>query len=145
VAAVGAVAFARRGGLRDFTVAGVVHGTPTPTAQQPATAGSAPPRTAFIATGSWAMSALPGCFVETERVRGGIAELHGKFPPAATRVSPGSVVRFADCTIAVRADDLVIERGADRLRVPPQARLYRSAGRLTLVVIDGTHAEIRRY
>jgi hypothetical protein len=31
------------------------------------------------------------------------------------------------------------------LRVPPEARLYREAGRLTLVYVHGAHAEIRRY
>jgi hypothetical protein len=45
----------------------------------------------------------------------------------------------------VRDRELWIARGADRLRVPPDAYLYRDAGGLTLVFIHGAQAEIRKY
>ncbi len=91
------------------------------------------------------MSSLPGCFRERERIRGSLAQLRPQFPPTSERVRPPSVVLAGECTITVAGHELLIARGADRLLVPPEARLYREAGRLTLVYIDGTRAEIRRY
>jgi len=45
----------------------------------------------------------------------------------------------------VRPHDLIVRRGDDRLRVPPEAALYRVDGRLTLVARSGATVEIRRY
>jgi hypothetical protein len=145
VAIFGALAFAHRAGPPDLRITGKVSGTPTPTVERPDASGAPRAAGAFAASGSWTMSSLPDCFFEQERVRGGVAQLRGKFPPAAQRLAPGTVVRAGDCAIEVRDRELWISRGPDRLRVPPDARLYRHAGGLTLVVVDGGHAEIRRY
>ncbi len=91
------------------------------------------------------MSSLPGCFVERERLRGSLALLRAKFPPPQQRLRPGSSVRAGDCTLSVGAHDLWIARGNDRLRVPPEARLFREHTSLTLVFVSGERAEIRRY
>ncbi len=91
------------------------------------------------------MSSLPACFHERELVRGSVAELRSRFPPAPDRVRPPSVISSGECTIIVRRSELLITRGSDRLRVPPVANLYRNGSGLTLVYIHGTRAEIRRY
>ena len=49
------------------------------------------------------------------------------------------------CRVEVRARDIWVDRGSDRLRVPPDATLYRVEGRLTLAVRTGKDLEIRRY
>ncbi len=45
----------------------------------------------------------------------------------------------------VHARDIWVERGSDRLRVPPEAALYRIDGHLVLAVKSGDQLEIRRY
>jgi hypothetical protein len=145
VGAIGSIVFARRGGPPDLRISGSASGTPTPTAQRPDDAGAAPAQAAFLGSGSWVMSSLPGCFRERERIRGSVAALRPKFPPASERIRPSSVVRSGDCTIAVGDRELWISRGADRLRVPADAFLYRNEHGLTLVYIHGERAEIRRY
>ncbi len=145
VAVLGSIAFSRRGQAPDLKISGRVTGTPTPTAQRPDAPESGAPQMNFLGAGSWTMSALPSCFRERERMRGPLAQLRAKFPPAAERVPPASIVRSGDCTVFVGRDDLRISRGRDRLRVPPDAALYRDARGLTLVYIDGSRAEIRRY
>jgi hypothetical protein len=147
VAAVGSFAFARRAGVSSFNVTGKVVGTPTPTPTVERSDGAVHPpvRSAFLGSGSWVMSSLPDCFRERELIRGPVAELRAKFPPTTERVRPPGVVLSGECTVYVRSNELLIVRGADRLRVPPQAMLYRNAAGLTLVYIHGGHAEIRRY
>jgi hypothetical protein len=144
VVAAGSVLFARRAGPPDLKIAGRVSGTPTPTAQRP-DAESTPASAAFLGSGSWAMSSLPSCFRERERISGTVAQLRSQFPPASERVRPPGVVSAGDCIVVVGEHDLMITRGADRLRVPPQADLYRNRAGLTLVYVQGKHAEIRRY
>jgi hypothetical protein len=145
VVVIGSIAFARRGGPPDLKITGAVSGTPTPTAQRPDVAATGPVPTAFSGSGSWTMSSLPSCFHERERIRGPVAQLRPQFPPSSERVRPPSVVFSGNCTIQVRDHELWITRGADRLRVPPQADLYRTGAGLTLTYVHGTRAEIRRY
>jgi hypothetical protein len=100
---------------------------------------------AFAASGSWTLSSLPACFFERDHRSGPVAQLRRSFPPAAERIAAGAIVRSGDCAVVVRARELWITRGADRLRVPPDARLYRQGAGFTLVWIDGERAEIRHY
>jgi hypothetical protein len=145
VAVIGAVAFARRGGPPDLRITGKVVGTPTPTAQQPDAESTVAPHGAFLASGSWTMSSLPSCFFEQDHILGPVAKLRSMFPPSGERVAPGTLVHSGNCTIEVRPRELWISRGPDRLRVPPEARLYRRGNRLTLVWTSGDRAEIRDY
>jgi hypothetical protein len=145
VAGLGSLVFAHRGGPPNLQISAKVSGTPTPTAEGPDAAGKPAAQAPFRGSGAWVMSSLPGCFRERERMRGSVAELRSKFPPTSERVGPPAVVLSGDCTLTVRDRDLLISRGADRLRVPPDAFLYREAGGFTLVFIHGTRAEIRRY
>jgi len=142
VIAIGSLVYARRVTAPDLQISAQPTGTPTVgtrTSAAPAT-----PRP-FTGQGPWVLSALPGCFDEQSRVRGPLRDLRAKLPPAADRITPGTVLHAGDCTVIVRARDLWVDRGADRLRVPPDAALYRVAGRLTLTVRTGRTVEIRRY
>ncbi len=143
VAAAGSLLFAHRGGPPDLRISGPASGTPT--AERPPAAATPLSRAAFAGSGPWVMSSLPACFAERERIRGRLDALRAKFPPTSERVRPPSVVLSGECTIFVRGDELWITRGADRLRVPPQAFLYRNARGLTLVYVHAGEAEIRRY
>lgn len=143
VVLVGSIIVAHRRPAPDLRIVSEPTGTPS--------AGSAtasePPRSPppFAGEGTWVLSALPGCFDERSRVRGPAAALAAKLPPEAARVRPPAVLRVGPCTLIVRDHDLWVDRGPDRLRVPPEAALYREAGRLTLVVRSGGVVEIRRY
>jgi hypothetical protein len=147
VGVIGSIAFARRAAPPNVQISARVSGTPTPTAERPDAPAEATSslRAPFVGSGSWTMSSLPDCFRERERIRGTVAELRADFPPTSQRVRPPAVVIAGDCTVAVHSHELIIARGADRLRVPPDAYLYRDGPHLTLVSIHGSRAEIRRY
>lgn len=138
----GSIVFAHRLAPPDLRISARPAGTPTVetrVAESPATARP------FTGQGPWVLSALPGCFDEQSRVRGPLAQVELKLPPLADRVAPGTTLQVGDCTLVVRARDIWVDRGADRLRVPPDAALYRVDGRLTLAVRSGGELEIRRY
>jgi hypothetical protein len=99
----------------------------------------------FTGQGDWVMSALPECFVQQSSIEGPSQALVFHVPGAALRVAPGTTLRAGDCTVMVRPDDVWIARGADRVRVPPVARLYRTRGTLTLVVARGGRTTVRVY
>jgi len=100
----------------------------------------------FTGQGDWVMSALPGCFIQESSLSGPSAAVAADVPRAALRIPPGTTLRFGDCRLLVRADDVWIWRGADRVRVPPRAALYRApAGELTLVDRRGGTTTIRVY
>jgi hypothetical protein len=143
VVLVGALLAAHRLGPPDLRIAGRGGGTPTVERPgSPAPARTPPP---FRGTGTWVLSALPDCFDERARLRGTAAELAAKVPPAAERIAAPATVTAGPCTLHVEPHELWVERGVDRLRVPPDAALYRVDGRLTLVVRSGATLEIRRY
>lgn len=94
----------------------------------------------------WALSALPECFRQLSSASGAPAFVRGKMPPGARLVPNGTTIVSADCTLAVRGDEVRVARGADRLRVPPVARLYEaSGGRLVLDRRSGGREEVRVY
>jgi hypothetical protein len=145
VAIVGTIVFAHRSAPPDLRISDKVAGTPTPTVERPDADASARAKTAFVGQGSWVMSSLPACFDEQRLVRGSLADVRAELPPAADRLPPATVIRRGACTLVVGAHDLVIARGPDRLRVPPEAALYRRGERLTLVARTGNRVEIRVY
>jgi hypothetical protein len=139
----GSIVFARRLPPPDLRIS--AHATGTPTVESPSRPEPASTPAAFSAEGPWVLSALPGCFDEQSRVSGPAALLREKLPPASERVAAGTTLHVAECTLIVRAHDIWVERGADRLRVPPEAALYRVDAHLTLVARSGGTLEIRRY
>ncbi|GAC1405122.1 MAG: hypothetical protein NVSMB64_09430 [Candidatus Velthaea sp.] len=143
---IGSIVFARRMTAPDLHIEATPSGAATPTVERAAGETVSPAREQpFAGQGTWTMSSLPDCFREVERSRGPVAMMRPRFPSESTRVKPAGVVRRGNCTIVVGEHDLWIARGADRLRVPPEARLYQDQGRLTLVVIGPKQAEIRVY
>ncbi len=143
VVVLGSIVFAHRFAPPDLRVS--AHATGTPTVESPSRPEAAATRPGFTAEGPWVLSALPACFDEQSRIRGPLAALRAKLPSAAQRIAPGTTLTSGDCTVEVRAHDLVVHRGDDRLRVPPDSALYRVDGHLTLVARSGGTVEIRRY
>ncbi len=139
----GSIVFARRLAPPDLRISAEPTGTPT--VESPTGPGRAATPAAFSAEGPWVLSALPGCFDEQSRISGPAADLAAKLPPASDRIAAGTTLRAGECTVLVRTHDLVVGRGSDRLRVPPEAALYRVDGRLTLVARSSGTVEIRRY
>jgi hypothetical protein len=142
VVLVGSIVAAHRFAAPDLRIHAESTGTPTVESRLPEPTSSPPP---FAAQGSWVLSALPACFDERSRVRGPAAALAEKVPPPAARIDPPATLQAGDCTLIVRPHDLWVVRGDDRMRVPPEAALYRVDGRLILVVQSGSQLEIRRY
>ena len=138
----GGIVFAHRLTPPNLRISAQPSGTPTVETRSPRTAATNAP---FSGQGPWVLSALPGCFDEQSRVSGPFAALREKLPPAAARIAPGTTLRIGDCTLTVRARDIWVDRGPDRLRVPPEAALYRVDGGLTLTVHTGVQLEIRHY
>ena len=142
VVAIGSIIFAHRLAAPDLKISAQPSGTPT-VERHVAEAVTTPPP--FTGQGPWVLSALPECFDEQSRLRGPFAEVASKLPPAADRIAAGTTLRVGACRVEVRARDIWVDRGSDRLRVPPDATLYRVEGRLTLAVRTGKDLEIRRY
>jgi hypothetical protein len=143
VLAFGTIVFANRlRALRDFDVRGKVVGTPTPVTDRDA---SPVPSGTFTGQGAWVLSALPECFAQQSSLVGTTRALTFDVPPARERIAPGTTFRQANCVVTVREHDVVIVRGGDRLRVPPEARLYRTPKGLALVYEHGGRAQLRIY
>ena len=142
VIAIGGIVFAHRLAAPDLKISAQPSGTPTVERHVAEAPSTAPP---FTGQGPWVLSALPGCFDEQSRLTGPYAELAAKLPAAADRIAPGTTLKVGECTLEVRRRDIWVERAGDRLRVPPEAMLYRVDGRLTLAVHNGRQLEIRRY
>ncbi len=138
----GSIVFAHRLAPPNLRISAQPTGTPTVETRVAEAAATARP---FTGQGPWVLSALPGCFDEQSRVSGPFAVLRAKLPPQAERIASGTTLRVRDCTLTVRARDIWVDRGPDRLRVPPEAALYRVDGGLTLAVHTGTQLEIRHY
>jgi hypothetical protein len=93
----------------------------------------------------WALSALPGCFKQRSETTGKRAYVQAAMPPGMARVAPGTHLAFGDCTISVTDREVLVDRGSDHLRVPPDARLYRAGTTLVLLRMHGTTNELRIY
>ncbi len=143
VALLGSIFIARERHRAELRVASVqVTVPPKVTDQARDGAGHGPSR--FTATGDWIMSALPSCFVQRERRSGPLPFVRAAVPSGALRIAAGTRFVRGACRVLVRADDVIVERGADRMRVSPPAELYRSGAALILVrpAIRGAGARI---
>jgi hypothetical protein len=138
----GSVVFAHRLAPPDLRISARPTGTPTVETHVAEASATARP---FTGQGPWVLSALPGCFDEQSRVIGPAVAIAPRLPAPADRISPGTTFDVGDCTVLVRAQDIWVDRGPDRLRVPPAAALYRVDGRLVLSVRSGGQLEIRHY
>jgi hypothetical protein len=119
---------------------------PPPAVSSNANAGFvATPEPYFVGQGGWVLSALPSCFTQRSSTEGPSALLVREIPQDALRVAPGTTLRSGSCTVLVRPHDIWVYRGGDRLRVPPEARLYHGPQGLTLVYQHGGRTEVRVY
>ncbi|MDQ6925518.1 MAG: hypothetical protein M3154_04695 [Candidatus Eremiobacteraeota bacterium] len=105
----------------------------------------ATPAPFFVGQGPWVLSALPACFAQQSSKQGPSRLMHDDVPQAALRIVPGTKLQRANCTVLVRAHDVWVYRGRDRLRVPPEARLYDGPQGLTLVYEHAGRTEVRVY
>ncbi len=105
----------------------------------------AAPEPHFVGQGGWVLSALPACFTQQSSTQGPSALLAPDVPQDALRIAPGTTLRRGSCTVLVRPHDIWVYRGADRLRVPPEARLYHGPQGLTLVYEHAGRTEVRVY
>lgn len=100
---------------------------------------------AFDANAGWALSALPECFTQIEKVTGPPKYVLARLPAGASMLYPGTALSVADCRVTVTKNTVVVRRGEDRLQVPPIARLYRAPGTLSLLRSSGGGYELRIY
>lgn len=106
----------------------------TPFSERPIESG------AFTGSGSWALSALPECFVQRSRITGPRQYVFAHLPRGAVRVPEGVTVTAGDCRVFVRGGDVWAWRGKDRLRVPAPAALFRQRQPqgLTIALLQGS-------
>ncbi|MHB8461450.1 MAG: hypothetical protein ACYDA1_02275 [Vulcanimicrobiaceae bacterium] len=87
----------------------------------------------FIATASWALSAVPECLLQHSEVRGDVTYVRAHLPAVAP-LPVGRTIRIADCVISVENDGIDLARGPDRMHISAPASLYRQGQRLWLYV-----------
>ncbi len=100
---------------------------------------------AFVAEAGWALSVLPECFRQTSKSTGPLQFVLANLPRGSAMLRPGATLDFADCRVHVDSDTVLVARGADRLRVPPIARLYEAPGSISLLRGAGNGFELRVY
>ncbi len=99
----------------------------------------------FIGDAPWALSALPECLVQQTVWAGqGEGALRTHLPREAQAVSIGTVLRYNDCSITVRARDAFVVRGRDYLHIPPRTQFFVVGHRLFMMRV-GRRAELRAY
>jgi len=103
------------------------------------------PEPAFVGQGPWVLSALPACFIQQSSKEGPAELMTADVPQDALRIAPGTTLHRGNCTVMVRKDDIWVFRGLDRLRVPPDARLYNGPEGLTLVYRHNGRTQVRVY
>ena len=106
---------------------------------------SPPPAQSVTGNAPWALSALPDCFTQTSETTGSVSYVAGRLPAGAQLVPAGTHLTYGSCTILVRNDELLVERGSDRLRVPPRVRLYTTGKTLALLRTSAASTDLRIY
>lgn len=135
--------YANRDRLR-LKIASVTPSVPPKAAQTPQS--SKRPSTAFRGDAPWALSALPECFEPESKTTGPLAYVLAHLGSNAQPVRSMETLHAADCTVRVRGEEIDVDRGADRLRIPPPARLYRLPGFGVALLRGAGHGfELRTY
>lgn len=98
----------------------------------------------FIATATWALSAVPECLLQHSEVRGDASYVKAHLPAVAP-LPVGQVLHIADCVISVENDGIHLARGPDRMRIRGPVSLYRQGQRLWLYVPTQGVAPLRSY
>jgi len=116
--------------------------SPKPVQPNPTARGSPVP---LRGDAPWALSALPECLVQTSESTGPPGYTLAHLPPGSERLEPPATLRYGDCTISVAGDEAFVSRGADRFRIPPKIRFYRTSATLSLLRVEGRGTELRVY
>lgn len=135
--------YANRERLR-LKVASVYASVPPKAAQTP------PPSkrraVAFTGDAPWALSALPECFVQQSKSTSRTLDyVLAHLPKDVRMVRPPQTLQYADCTLRVVGETIYVDRGSDRLRIPPPARLYVGGRHLALLRGSEGGYELRVY
>ena len=120
-------------------------GVPAPPKAQDETSGGGRPDVPLAGDAPWALSALPDCATQGLSARGPFAYVRAKLPRDAVAIAPGTTFAFGACTILVGNGEVRVQRGFDRLRIPPLATLYRTGDGLALLRRTGKSGELRVY
>jgi hypothetical protein len=124
----------------DIRVSARASGTPSPARSQ--LAGGATPGPLY-GEAPWALSALPDCARQHDEYRGNAEHVRAKIPAGAIEVT-GHIIA-GPCTIDVTSNGILVQRGSDRLRIPPPARLLYSGDRYYLYNTERKAAVLRVY
>lgn len=94
----------------------------------------------------WALSALPECFKQLRAAHGSEAYVRGFVPANAREVVEDVDVAVADCRLSIYAGAAEVERGDERLFVPPEATFFVTPdGALVLLRRSPQYSELRVY
>ena len=145
VVAIGSALLAQRLSVSGLRVHAESTGTPSPASGNANDGFVTTPEPFFNGQGGWVLSALPGCFTQLSAIEGPSQALTFHVPPARERIAPGTRITRGNCTVLVRAHDVWVERGRDRLRIPPEARLFNAKEGLTLVYDHAGRTDVRVY
>jgi hypothetical protein len=108
-------------------------------------AASPPPAEDVTGNAPWALSALPDCFTQRSETTGSASYVRMRLPAGAQPVRAGTRLTYGPCTILVRDGELLVERGSDRMRVPPHATLYTIGDSLALLRTSESGTDLRIY
>jgi hypothetical protein len=93
----------------------------------------------------WVLSALPECLRQTYEASGTRAFVAARLPAGFALQASGTTLRYSDCSIDARANDVLVRRGADRYYVPAPAQLFRNGRSIALMHESGARAVLRIY
>jgi hypothetical protein len=93
----------------------------------------------------WALSALPECLVQVTKSTGSARYVRAHLPAKSVPLVPPKRLVYGDCAIDIENDEAIVRRGADRLRIPPRAQFYRTAGFFSMIRETARGAELRVY
>jgi hypothetical protein len=91
------------------------------------------------------LSALPECLRQTFEATGSRAYVASRIPAGYAQQTAGTQLKFSDCTLEVRANDVLVRRGADKYYVPAPAQLYKRDSSIALMHEAGARAVLRIY
>lgn len=101
---------------------------------------------AFRGDAPWALSALPECFDQTSKSTSPtLPFIIAHLPNGSAMVRPPATLRYSDCTLRVTGDAVLVDRGGDHMRIPPQSRLYTAPGKIALLRGSNGGYELRVY
>jgi hypothetical protein len=93
----------------------------------------------------WALSALPECFEQVLSAHGPPAYVLSQLPPGSEIVRGRAQLRNADCRLQILPDVATVERGTERLVIPPTTQFYRWPDRIGFVRRSPRGSELRVY